>query len=189
MWRWSIVFGVLVGLLLAGLQPGWAQGVFGSTIPPGDEGTQACREVQLAVQGKVGDETNPPYKNHGQYVQAAAHEANPALKAGEITEGCHSCIVSQFARSIPIANQESCGPDLCEVSGGPGWQNVIISGFGTSVTTSDTTPQACCQACVVNLACAQWALSAGVCFHNVGVVCAGSPIPFPDGGMIRCPAP
>ena len=119
MWQWRIVFGVLVGLYLAFTPPGWAQGVVGSTVTPGDEGTEACREVQLAVQSEVGEETNPPYRNHGQYVRAAAHAANPALEAGEITEACHSCIVSQFAKSIPIANQEACGPDpepeLCDL--------------------------------------------------------------------------
>jgi len=98
---WSVIFGVLVGLHMAWAHPGWAQG---------DVGTLACSEVQLAVQSEVGNETNPPYRNHGAYVSAVANAANPAFEAGEITEACHECIVSQFAQSIPIGDQETCGP-------------------------------------------------------------------------------
>jgi hypothetical protein len=137
----------------------------------------------------VGDETNPPYRNHGQYVKAAAHAANPALEAGEITEACHSCIVSQFARSIPIVNQENCGPDLCDESGGPGWENMIRPG-GNVASTSDTTPQDCCKSCAADLNCAQWAFSGNQCQHNVPPnQCVNPVIPFNNGGMIRCPAP
>ena len=187
--RWSVVFGILLGLHMAWTQPGWAQGGFVPTLTPGDVGTQACREVQLAVQGEVGNETNPPYKNHGQYVRAATNAANPALQAGEITEACHSCIVSQFARSIPIGDQESCGPDLCEVSGGPGWENMVHPGGGV-VNLGNITPQACCQACVANPDCAQWSIFLGSCQLNVPPTGCANPITAtPNGGIIRCPAP
>jgi len=152
-------------------------------------GHPRCREAQLAVQGAVGNQTNPPYKNHGQYVSAAAQDANVPLAAGEITEACHECIVSQFAQSIPVANQAKCGPDLCEAPGGPGWQNVIKPG-GSGAVTSDATPQACCLSCVADPNCTQWAFfsGSGACQHNVPPnQCVGSPIAFTNGGMIRCP--
>jgi hypothetical protein len=63
----------------------------------------ACEEAQIAVQDEVGNEDGN-YRNHGKYVRAAAHEANQF----DITEECHSCIVSQFARNIPIGEQEVC---------------------------------------------------------------------------------
>ena len=71
----------------------------------------ACREAQLSVQATVGDENPAIYKNHGAYVSAAAAAANVFLYSGEIDSVCHSCIVSQFARRIPVADQEPCGPD------------------------------------------------------------------------------
>jgi hypothetical protein len=98
-------------------------GVFWVIVPQvwaqGDVGSAECREVQEEVQQAVGNETNPPYRNHGQYVRAAAQAANPALEAGEITEACHACIVRQFAESVPIADQEACGPDVpvCDFGG------------------------------------------------------------------------
>ena len=116
--RWSVVFGVLVGLYLAWTPPSWAQSGFDSTQTPGDVGTEACREAQLAVQEEVGDRINPPYKNIGQYLIAAVRAVKPALKAGEITGACSFCIVLQFAKSSRIANQKPCGPDpepeLCD---------------------------------------------------------------------------
>jgi hypothetical protein len=184
--RQSVVFGVLVALHMAWTPTSWAQGEFATHL--GDVDTLACFEAQQAVQDEVGDEANPPYRNHGQYVSAATHAANVALTAGEITRACHGCIVSQFARSIPIANQESCGPGLCEVSGGPGWENVIRPG-GNGVFTSDVTPQACCQSCAADASCAQWAFSNDSCQHNVGVTCVGSLTPFSEGGIIMCPVP
>jgi hypothetical protein len=114
MWQWRLVFGMLIGLSMAWTPPSWAQGVLGSTPVPGDKGTAACREVQLEVQTGVGDKTNPPYKNLVQYLIAAARAAKPALKAGEITGSCYFCILWQFARFSRIADQEKCGPDLCD---------------------------------------------------------------------------
>jgi hypothetical protein len=187
--RWSVLFGVLVGLQMMWVQLGWTDQVFVPTAVPGDEGTQACRDVQLAVQGAVGTETNPPYKNHGQYVSAASHAANPALQAGEITEACHSCIVRQFADSTPIENQESCGPDLCDFPGAPGWQNMVKVGGNGAFIPSATTAQACCQACVDDLNCAQWAFIGDNCSHNVPPSQCVAPTPSTviESGMIRCP--
>jgi len=71
----------------------------------------ACRKAQLSVQATVGNEDPAIYKNHGAYVSAAAAAANVFLYSGEIDLECHSCIVSQFARRIPIAQQTPCGPD------------------------------------------------------------------------------
>jgi hypothetical protein len=61
-----------------------------------------CEEAQVATQDAV--ESGGPYRNHGKLVKTAAHEANQF----DITEECHNCIVSQFARGIPIEEQEVC---------------------------------------------------------------------------------
>ena len=179
--QWSIVVGVLVSLYIAWMPPIWAQ----------DEGTQVCREVQLAVQGEVGDETNPPYRNHGQYVSAAAHAANPALEAGEITEACHACIVSQFAESIPITNQEPCGPDpepeLCEVSGGPGWQNLVIQNVGYLNAQTGTSPQECCQECLNRFDCVAWWWLPGCFLNSEASSCSNPTVDIGnDAGIIGC---
>jgi hypothetical protein len=71
----------------------------------------ACRQLQLEVQAAVGDEDPAVYRNHGAYVSAVANLVDPYLESGEISEECASCIVSQFARRIPIADQEPCGPE------------------------------------------------------------------------------
>ena len=65
-----------------------------------------CGMVQLIVQEAVS--SGGPYKNHGQMVKTAAHTANQYLYEGEISEECHGCIVSQFARRISIEIQQSC---------------------------------------------------------------------------------
>jgi hypothetical protein len=74
---------------------------------PGDVGSAECGAVQLDAQAAVED--GGPYRNHGQMVRTAANNQSPALEAGDITEECSSCIMNQFARKIPIADQESCG--------------------------------------------------------------------------------
>jgi hypothetical protein len=187
MWRWIVVFGIFVGLLMGWMQPAGAQQSFGPTVTAGDVGTHACRVAQLAVQGAVGNQTSPQYKNHGQYVSTAAQDANVPLAAGEITEACHSCIVSQFAQSIPVANQAKCGPDLCDAPGEAGWQNVVRPG-GNTAFTSDATPQACCLSCAADPNCAQWAVVGSTCEHNVPPnQCVGSPTAFTNSGMISCP--
>lgn len=69
----------------------------------------ACRAFQLEVQAAVGDEAD--YRNHGAYLSAVSDMVKPRVAAGDIDEECASCIVSQFARRIAIADQEPCGPD------------------------------------------------------------------------------
>lgn len=82
--------------------------------PPGlaaqGVGTSACREVQRITQLTVGDEVGDLYGNHGAYVSAAARVVSAELSAGRITEECASCIMNQFARRVPIAEQAVCGP-------------------------------------------------------------------------------
>ncbi|MCH8147196.1 MAG: hypothetical protein IH987_04275, partial [Planctomycetes bacterium] len=81
---------------------------------PYDMGSRWCGELQENVQESVGDEDENVYKNHGAYVAAAARLVSPALEAGEITDECSGCIINQFARSVPIADQESCGLPSCK---------------------------------------------------------------------------
>jgi hypothetical protein len=67
-----------------------------------------CAQLQEMVQAAVGDEDPAMYKNHGKYVSTVAKMVDPYLESGEIDSVCASCIVSQFARRIPIAEQEAC---------------------------------------------------------------------------------
>ncbi len=68
-----------------------------------------CTTLQTALQLKMGDEDPSRYRNHGKYVSPVARATSRALKRGEITPECQGCIVRQFARSIPIAEQTACG--------------------------------------------------------------------------------
>ncbi len=170
--------------LLAAMGLFFALTVPASAQETGDVGSPVCGEIQQDAQTAVS--TGGPYKNHGQLMKTVTRVVSPAEESGQITEECSSCIVNQFARNVPINTQKTCGSDLCEVSGGAGWQNVIRPGGGVTFPTA-ATPQACCQSCVANPDCAQWAFSSNQCQLNVGQVCVGSPISFTDGGMIRCP--
>ncbi|UCB51933.1 MAG: hypothetical protein JSV10_08070 [Candidatus Zixiibacteriota bacterium] len=67
-----------------------------------------CGELQLIVQTTVGNEDPAVYRNHGKYVSAVANIVDPYLESGEIDSVCASCIVNQFARSIPVEEQEPC---------------------------------------------------------------------------------
>jgi hypothetical protein len=66
-----------------------------------------CRRVQLEAQAAV--LAGAPYRNHGGMVSTAAKVVSAAVAAGRIDEDCASCIVNQFARNVPIAEQEPCG--------------------------------------------------------------------------------
>ncbi len=76
----------------------------------GDIGSDVCEEAQVAAQEAVAD--GEPYRNHGQMVRTAARALRPEVISAEITEECAGCIISQFARRIPIEEQETCGSDL-----------------------------------------------------------------------------
>ena len=67
-----------------------------------------CRELQVMVQTTVGNEDPAIYRNHGKYVSTVAKMVDPYLESGEIDSVCASCIVNQFARSIPVEEQEPC---------------------------------------------------------------------------------
>ena len=138
-----------LGLLCALTSPASAQST-------GDVGTQACRAVQLDAQEAVS--SGGPYKNNGQVVKVAAKVVSPATESGEITAACASCIKNQFTSKVPIDDQSACGlePDLCEESGGPGWQNQVIVFASYAFIGSSFTPQTCCQACVDASNCVAW---------------------------------
>jgi hypothetical protein len=117
------------------------------------EPSAKCRTAQLAAQDAV--KNGGPYKNAGQKVKTASHAANPYLYSGDITEECHSCIVSQFARKIPIDKQQSCGSDFqacchpyewCADAGAESciaWGGTPM-GNGTNCATTTCPTQACC---------------------------------------------
>jgi hypothetical protein len=77
-----------------------------------DVGSQFCGQVQADAQDAV--ESGGDYRNHGQMVKTAANAVDPYTGTGAISEECSSCIVNQFARRIPIEEQEACGA-LCPV--------------------------------------------------------------------------
>lgn len=68
----------------------------------------SCEQLQADAQALVGNEADGEWKNHGQYVSTVAKFVDPYLESGEIDSVCASCIVSQFARRIPIEDQEPC---------------------------------------------------------------------------------
>jgi hypothetical protein len=47
------------------------------------------------------------FRNHGQYVRTAVHTLETITTA--LSEECHSCIINQFARSIPQGDMAACG--------------------------------------------------------------------------------
>ena len=78
---------------------------------------------------------------------------------------------------------------LCQFSGGPGWQNVVLPGGNGAEITSDSTAQDCCNSCVADTNCAQWAFVGGSCLHNIPPdQCIGTPTSIIDSGNIRCPS-
>jgi hypothetical protein len=84
---------------------------------PGDVGSPECLSAQQSAQAAV--QAGGPYRNHGALVSTAAKVVSRAVSAGDITEACADCIVSQFARRIPVTEQAPCGEALgcCTFSG------------------------------------------------------------------------
>jgi hypothetical protein len=72
-------------------------------------GPGACAVLQAEMQTLMGDEDPEVYRNHGRYVSPVARITDLALRNAEITQECQGCIVNQFARSVPIAEQSVCG--------------------------------------------------------------------------------
>ena len=65
-----------------------------------------CRDVQIKAQQAVIDDG--PYKNKGKIVKTAAKVVDFYKDSGLITDECASCIMNQFARGIPIEEQQPC---------------------------------------------------------------------------------
>ena len=64
-----------------------------------------CAEVQLGVIVLVPDEAT--FQNHGKYVSAATHAL--AAIGAPVSAECQSCIINQFARSVPQGEMVNCG--------------------------------------------------------------------------------
>src|SRR5262249_19030902 len=96
----AVCFGVLLVCGPAGSRAGERPADSGAV------GASSCRAVQLAAQAAV--EAGGPYRNHGDLVRTAAHIVNTALKSGAINDDCAGCIISQFARGVPITDQKPC---------------------------------------------------------------------------------
>src|SRR6266540_558043 len=76
--------------------------------PAGPE-SDVCGVAQSISQNSF--TSGAPYKNPGKGVSTAANAQDPFVQTGSIDEECSSCIMNQFARRIPVADQETCGPD------------------------------------------------------------------------------
>lgn len=92
-----------------------------------DVGSAECRAVQLEAQDAV--LADAPLLNHGSEaswarvsprlvralrlarLMTAARVVVRANKLGDISGSCAGCIISQFARRIPIEDQRTCGSD------------------------------------------------------------------------------
>jgi hypothetical protein len=74
----------------------------------GDIGTYECRVVQLDAQETV--TAGEPYRNLGQRNSTAARYIDAAISQEQITPDCAGCIISEFAKNTPIADQTPCGP-------------------------------------------------------------------------------
>jgi len=72
-----------------------------------DVGSLQCGMAQEAAQDAVA--SGGPYKTFGQMVRTVVQTATPYFHEDDITVECHGCIVSQFAKNIPIAEQKPCG--------------------------------------------------------------------------------
>ena len=94
---------LFVALLFVGVQDVWAQG---------DVGSRECGAAQDACLDAIAPDE---FKNHGKKVSACAKASN--TDAGfDITDECHSCIVNQVARRIPVDEQENCGREFVAAS-------------------------------------------------------------------------
>lgn len=97
----------LLGFAFLTLSPALAE-------EPAEIWTAECRGFQLLIQDTIKNtlETEGDYKNHGQLVKAVVHLLKSAKKEKQITGNCAACILVQFALSIPIDDQDACGPDM-----------------------------------------------------------------------------
>jgi hypothetical protein len=71
-----------------------------------DIGTTTCGGVQKTIQLAFRDPS--AFQHHTAYVRAVAQSV--AAAGDLITEDCSECIVEQFAKSVPISQQQPCGP-------------------------------------------------------------------------------
>lgn len=94
----SLLILVLVGLFFAMAPSVWALG---------DVGSPECGAAQEACLDAIDPDE---LKNHGKKVSDCAL-ASSAEAGFDITDECHSCIVHQIARGIPIGERENCGSD------------------------------------------------------------------------------
>lgn len=78
-------------------------------LPWQDLGSPVCRRVQLSVQQAVLEES--PFATHGHLVRTVARAVSRWVDSGILTADCAGAIVNQFARGVPIEEQEAVGPD------------------------------------------------------------------------------
>jgi hypothetical protein len=96
----------MLGVMLSatGIRSVWAASSHGAV------GRYACGAVQHSIQLAVGNYDPSKYANRGAYVREVAKRTSVGVTGELITEDCAECIVSQFAKRIPVASQAACGP-------------------------------------------------------------------------------
>lgn len=95
----------------------WCLFLSSTALAQGEPGSPECGAAQVDAQFAVLE--GAPYRNHGQMTSVAAQVIDAYESLGDITEECSSCVVSQFARRIPVGDQEACGvPCPCFATAG-----------------------------------------------------------------------
>ena len=176
---------VLIGLFLGIVPKVWAQGV----------GSPECLMVQLDAQAAV--TAGGPYLRHGHLVRTAAAVVDAAVVAGDIDEECASCIMNQFARGIPIAEQTACGEEACEVCEGDFCAdqtecgedcfNLCPAGGGScfchqEISCTDATPCVTDSDCPTDWRCSHSCCGEDMCHPSCGVFPVGVVAPLLEGG-------
>jgi len=126
----------------------WSLLLSSTALAQGEPGSPECGAAQADAQLAVLD--GAPYRNRGQMVSVAANVIDAFESLGDITEECSSCVVKQFARRIPVGDQEACGvPCPCFATAGeivniheqytPGNLGPFFSGSCTTTNGLNTT--------------------------------------------------
>jgi len=143
---------LFVALLFVGVQDVWAQG---------DVGSRECGAAQDACIEAIEDDN---FKNHGKKVSACAKASN--TDAGfDITDECHSCIVNQVARRIPIEEQENCGESLQPAICQNGAVELSTAPSGMAILCDDPDDSTCEQD-MASLCPVDWDLCTHTQFNN-----------------------
>lgn len=104
-----------------------------TTIPSG----AGCADIQARIQAEIGDGSQ--FETRGQLVRTV----NALVRAeGEVDGSCRACIVRQYARRIPPAQQQPCGPSGSPRAAFLAGMDQPLSAVKLLLKTSDTAEKA-----------------------------------------------